>query len=105
MEDGVYAFGTPFSGKTDLNVNKGVPIAGICILGRDTYNHIQPAEKEDAMFNIMNQTVRPPEEDVMVKMLDTLDKVIESVPVYRLYCNMELDAAEVAYNAMNKKEN
>ena len=23
MEDGVYAFGTPFSGKTDLNVNKG----------------------------------------------------------------------------------
>ena len=102
-DDGVYAFGTPFSGKTDLNVNKGVPIQGICILGRDTYNHIEPADKEDALFNIMNQTVRPPEEDVMLKMLDTLDKVVSSVPIYRLYCNMELEAAEIAYNGMNKK--
>lgn len=101
-ENGIYAFGTPFSGKTDLNVNKGVPIQGICILGRDTYNHIEPADKEDALFNIMNQTVRPPEEDVMVKMLDTLDRVVSEVPVYRLYCNMELEAAEVAYNGMNK---
>lgn len=103
-ENGVYAFGTPFSGKTDLNVNKGVPIQGICILGRDSYNHIEAADKEDALFNIMNQTVRPPEEDVMVKMLDTLDRVVSEVPVYRLYCNMELEAAEVAYNGMNKKE-
>lgn len=102
-DDGVYAFGTPFSGKTDLNVNKGVPIQGICILGRDTYNHIEPADKEDALFNIMNQTVRPPEEDVMLKMLDTLDKVVSSVPIYRLYCNMELEAAEIAYNGMNEK--
>ena len=102
--DGVYACGTPFSGKTSQNVNAAVPIAGICILGRDTTNHIESIDPDDALFNILNQTVRPPEEDSMDMMLSTLDKILRNVPVYRLYCNMELDAAEVSYNGMNKTE-
>lgn len=103
-DQGVYACGTPFSGKTNLNVNNAVPIQGICILGRDTVNHIEPVEQDDALFNILNQTVRPFQEDCMDKMLSTLDKILTQVPVYRLYCNMELEAAEVSYNGMNKKE-
>ena len=102
----VYACGTPFSGKTSQNVNNIVPIAGICILGRDTTNHIKPIDPDDALFNILNQTVRPPQEEDMDKLLTTLDTVMRNVPVYRLYCNMELDAAEVSYNGMRngKKE-
>ena len=99
---GIYAFGTPFSGKTDLNVNTGVPIKGICVLGRDSVNHIEPITAEDALFNILNQTVRPASEDVMDKLLTTLDSVMRGVPVYRLYCNMEPEAAEVAYSGMNR---
>ena len=35
LVDGVfYAYGTPWSGKTDESVNVGVPIAGICFLSR-----------------------------------------------------------------------
>ncbi len=96
----VYAFGTPFSGKTNQNVNKAVPIAGICILERDTTNHIESVTPDDALFNILNQTVRPPQEDCMDMVLQTLDKVLGKVPVYRLYCNMDLEAAEVSYNGM-----
>ena len=99
--EGIYACGTPFSGKTSQNVNAEVPIAGICILGRDTTNHIEPIDPDDALFNILNQTVRPPEEESMDMMLATLDKILRSVPVYRLYCNMELEAAEVSYKGMN----
>lgn len=101
-ENGVYAYGTPFSGKTNLNVNKGVPIKGICVLERDTYNHIESIDPDEALFSILNQTVRPVNEEDMDKMLSTLDKVLSSVPVYRLYCNMELDAPETAYKGMNK---
>ena len=103
-DNGIYAFGTPFSGKTNLNVNNGVPIKGICIIERDTYNHIEPIAADEALFNILNQTVRPNDENSMNKMLTTLDSVLSSVPVYRLFCNMELDAADVAYNGMNKKQ-
>lgn len=99
---GVFVYGTPFSGKTDLNVNAEVPIGGICILGRDTTNHIHGTTVEDALFNILNQTVRPVDEENMDMLLTTLDKVLAEIPVYRLYCNMELEAAEVSYNGMNK---
>lgn len=99
-DNGVYACGTPFSGKTNQNVNEAVPIGGICILGRDTTNHIEPIDPDEALFNILNQTVRPPQEKSMDKMLTTLDAVLRNVPVYRLYCNMELEAAEVSYNGM-----
>lgn len=101
-DKGVYAFGTPFSGKTSQNVNACAPIKGICVIGRDTTNHIEPIEPDDALFNIMNQTVRPAGEEEMGKMLTTLDTVLKQVPVYRLYCNMDIEAAEVSYNGMNK---
>lgn len=102
-DKGVYAFGTPFSGKTNQNVNAYAPIKGICIIGRDTTNHIEAIAPDDALFNILNQTVRPAGEDEMKKMLTTLDTVLRQVPVYRLHCNMEIDAAEVSYNGMNKQ--
>lgn len=100
-ENGVYAYGTPFSGKTNLNVNAGVPIKGICILNRGEKNSISKADPDEALFCILNQTVRPPQEDTMDMMLSTLDRVLKEVPVYKLYCNMELDAPETAYNGMN----
>lgn len=99
-ENGIYAYGTPFSGKTDLNVNTGVPIGGICVIERGKTNHIEKIPTDEALFNIMNQTVRPYKEEEMEKMLDTLDKVVRNVPMYKLSCNMELEAAEVAYNGM-----
>ncbi len=100
-ENGIYAFGTPFSGKTNLNVNAGVPIKGICVLERGSVNQIEPIAADDALFNILNQTVRPASEEVMDKLLATLDSVLRGVAVYRLRCNMELDAAETAYTGMN----
>lgn len=99
-DDGIYAYGTPFSGKTDWNVNKGVPLRGICALERGEKNIIEPLSKDEALFWIMNQTVRPSEEERMMQMLDVLDEVIKQVPTYKLYCNMDPEAAIVSYNGM-----
>lgn len=101
-DDGVYACGTPFSGKTNLNVNKIVPIGGICILERDETNHIEILDSDDALYNILNQTVRPYGEQAMEQMLHTLDIVLNKTPVYRLYCNTDNDAPRIAYEGMNK---
>lgn len=98
--DGIYAYGTPFSGKTDLNVNIGVPIGGICVLERGETNHIDKVSTDEALFAVLNQTVRPYKEEEMDKLLTIVEKVIQNVPVYRLSCNMELEAAEVSYNGM-----
>ena len=100
MPDGIYAYGTPFSGKTDLSVDKGVKIGGICILARGEKNSISRVSTDEALTVILNQTIRPNKEDGMDKLLKILDRVLSRVPVYRLYCNMEPEAAEVSYNVM-----
>lgn len=101
-DNGIYVYGTPFSGKTDLNVNIGVPLKGICALERGTVNTIKRIEPEEALYRIMNQTVRPYEEERMIQMLDVLDKIVSSVPMYKLFCNMDPEAALVSYEAMSK---
>lgn len=99
-DKGIYAYGTPFSGKTDWNVNKGIPLQGICALERGEKNTIETLSPDEALFWIMNQTVRPYEEERMSQMLDVLDEIINQVPTYKLYCNMDPEAALVSYNAM-----
>lgn len=103
-KDGFYVYGTPFSGKTDLNVNEGVPLRGICILERGDQNRITKVAPETALFGILNQTVRPVSEARMDKLLKIIDKLITTVPVYKLQCNMELEAAEVSYLGMTKNK-
>ncbi|MDD6483916.1 MAG: hypothetical protein PUF72_04995 [Clostridiales bacterium] len=104
VNDEFYVYGTPFSGKTDLNVNAEVPLKGICVLNRGEKNRIERVKPEEALFAILNQTVRPVEEKRMDKLLTILDRLILKVPVYKLFCNMELEAAEVSYCGMTGKK-
>ncbi len=98
-----YAYGTPWSGKSDLNVNVGVPIQGICVLERSENNFIEPLDEGTAVFSILNQTIRPRTENFMNNLLTFLDKIIVTVPVWRMGCNISTEAAEMAYKAMSQK--
>lgn len=98
-----YACGTPWSGKSDLNINTGVPIQGICVLERSAVNFIEPLDEGTAVYSILNQTLRPKTTDYMDSLLTLLDKVIVTVPVWRMGCNISVEAAEIAYKAMSDK--
>jgi len=106
FEDGrFYAYGTPWSGKYDNNRNIRVPLAGICVLRRGVDNKIEPYTGSAVLHDILEQTVRPREPVLMGDLLELLDKLITSVPMWRLECNMEPEAAYTSYNAMSGKEN
>ena len=49
-----YAFGTPWSGKCDLSVNRQVPVAGICFLQRGEENRISPLHGAQAVFSFLD---------------------------------------------------
>mgnify|MGYP003311840026 CR=1 FL=1 len=98
--DGVfYAYGTPWSGKTDESVNVGVPIAGICFLSRGE-NKIKRIPGIKALKPFMDQTVRPYDKELMKNMLDTLNLILTDIPIYELSCDMSEDAVMTAYNGM-----
>ena len=107
LEDGVwYAYGTPWSGKTGQNLNIRVPLAGIAMIERSETNEIVPFTGVEAIYLLMGQTTRPDDMASRVKMMDMLDKLLTAVPVWKLRCNMNPEAAVVAYETMSgmKKE-
>ena len=54
------------------------------------------------MIDFLNQTVRPGKKDYMVYFMDVLDKILSNVPVFRMKCNVSLEAVETSYNAMKR---
>ena len=99
-----YAFGTPWSGKNDISVNTGVLLGGIAMLERGETNTIQPFTGKDAIFEIFVQTNRPKAAQYRVKLLELMDSLMQQVPVWKLKCNMEPEAAIVAYEAMSGRK-
>lgn len=94
-------YGTPWCGKEGINNNISAPLAGICILKRGEKNSIARITRLEALSELMGQTIKPDEPSGTMKVLDTLDKIIMEIPVYRLFCNMDPEAADVAYNGMS----
>lgn len=102
LEDGVwYAYGTPWSGKYDISANSRVPLAGICFLQRGEKNVIRPFGGSKAVFAFLEQTARPPETALRERLMDLMQKLMETVPVWHLECNMDPEAAVVSYEAMS----
>lgn len=101
-DSGVTAYGTPWDGKHRLSTNIAVPLKGICILTRDIKNHIEQAEPHAVYPLIVQQTNRSLSSDGMKQTLSLIDRMFTLVPVYRLGCNMNIEAARVAYEGMNR---
>lgn len=105
LEDGkFYAYGTPWSGKTAQNRNLRVELGGICVLRRGAENKIVRYTGRGALYDILEQTVRPRDPVRMGKLLEIMDRLMTLVPIWKLECNMEPEAAHTSYNAMSGKE-
>lgn len=101
-DHGALAYGTPWDGKHHLSSNTGVPLKAICILTRSDTNEITVLDKREVMPILCQQTYRPSEPTALMKTLSLVDKLGGNVKLYRLNCNMEPEAAQVAYDGMNE---
>ncbi len=93
-------YGTPWNGKHRLGTNACVPLKAICVLERAADNHIEKVDNKSVYSMLLQQTYRPGEPQLMMKMLPLVDKLAASVELYRLGCNMDIEAARVAYDGM-----
>lgn len=95
------AFGTPWSGKSHLNENRCVPVAGICMLRRGEVNTISPLGGVDAIRVLLEQTVRPRDPEAISALLGLMDKLLTHVSVWQMACNMDPEAARISHAAMS----
>ena len=98
----VYASGTPFSGKTNLNINEIYPIKGIAFIERSKDNWIKENDIKSSIYAMLNQTIRPNDEIIMENAIDIIEKIVKNVKIYKFGCNISLDAVYTSYNKMKE---
>ncbi len=102
-QEGVVAYGSPWNGKHKLDSNVCVPLKAICILERGEENVIRKIAPEEALYMLLQQSNRPGRAGMLPKYMELLDRLACGTAFYRLQCNMEIDAARVAYGGMSKE--
>ena len=100
-----YACGTPWQGKEDYGRNEILPLRSIAFLERGAENRAFEISLRDAALRMASQIYLPKEngQNTLLAM-SLLDKLIKSVRLVRLECNMDVSAARVAMQAMTKGE-
>ncbi len=99
-EGGVTVFGTPYNGKHRLGSNISVSLRSVCIIRRADENCISRITKSQAYAMLLQQSYRPSDAAALAKTLHLIDKMADSVELWQLGCNMDISAAELAYNTM-----
>lgn len=97
-----YVYGTPWSGKTDINNNVSAPLKAIVFLKQAPENRLSPISVAEAMTHIHRETVRPFYDEALgIKVLDTTERLIQSVPCFLLDCTISDEAVKLVKNAMH----
>lgn len=103
QKEQITVWGTPFSGKSDLQVNCGVPLGGICFLKQGKENCIFPVTEDRALALLLNNTYRPGNSEEMNLLLDMLEQVVARINIFEMSCTEDIQAAEISYKALKGK--
>lgn len=104
FENDIFAYGTPWSGKDDISLNVRAPLKGIVFLERDDTNHIERITPAQAFPKFYAQTVRKMSLKYIEMLLPLAEEMFRRVPVYKMGCNMEDEAAIIAEKMLTSQE-
>ncbi len=100
-KDEIRMYGTPWSGKTSLNLNKHVPLHAVVFVTRGEHNSLRRLDFTESLCNLQWQVVQPYHDaEIGSGIADRMIELAQRVPVYVMTCNMEDDAAYTARNAL-----
>lgn len=93
------AYGTPWSGKHKLGNNISVPLSSVCFLERNEENWIREISRNEALPSLLQQISRPRDTERLHMLLDLVSGM--KIRYFRMGCNISIDAAKMAYEAMS----
>ncbi len=95
--------GSPWKGKEGFGEPISLPVYGICFLERGTTNIITPATEAEIVDKLFHQVLLPKKATELSLFMAIIDRILKTVPFYKLQCNMDKEAALVAYKGMRKE--
>ena len=103
IDDQVYVYGTPWSGKHDCSRNTRVKLGGIAVVKRAAVNAMRVLDPAEGVFALLNQTARDSSPVLMLTCMDTVQRIVSTGKLYELSCNMDISAAKLSYETMSGK--
>lgn len=95
-------YGTPWDGKHHLSNNVAMPLKAIIYLERGAENEIHEVSTKWIFPVLMSQIFSPEDALSRLQIMKLVDDMSHRIRFYDLHCNMEPEAAQVAYCGMNK---
>lgn len=102
--EGIYACGTPWQGKGSLGENISAPLRALVALTQADENRAVRLPPNEALPCVLLQTLHPRTPDEAEALFALADRLLAAVPVYRLYCRADADAALVCRRAVMEGE-
>lgn len=97
---GVFAYGSPWSGKHGLDSNVCLPLQGICFLKRGGENSIVRVTPKAYLSELMHQTLLPEDGSGHTEAFRLVEALSGQVPLWEMECTKDPSAATIAYHAM-----
>ena len=92
--------GTPYDGKHRRSSDVAVPLVALCFLQRGAENRIRQISGREAFPRLLQQVYCPQDRAALEKTMALLRGLTKRVRFYELYCNMDIEAARVAFEGM-----
>lgn len=100
-KDGVYAYGSPWAGSSDLFFNVKVPLKMIVVLEQAKQNTIRPLSQSEGLGWFIQGTSLPFWQEEMFEMgMQTLEGIITQTPMHLLSCLPDEGAVECVYQCL-----
>jgi len=96
----LHLFGTPWSGKTDINHNIHAPFSFLVFLEQGKENKLTKLSTAQVNFLLLRELARPVYPELSSMTLDFMGKIIENVPAYLLQCTISEEAAKLSYSLL-----
>lgn len=98
-----YAYGTPWCGKENQQNNMRTPLKHICFIERAEENSCVQLDGADVISLLFNQIYMPSNPINAVAAMQLVDRLLKNCKLWKIRCNMDISAAETAYNTIFNK--
>ena len=99
-----YVCSTPWMGKSNIGTNLNAPIKAVYVLKRGDENRAEQVSPAKVFRELLEATLLPDKRENTAKLLELYDGLFTQAKLIELYCKPEIEAARVAYNAVNEEK-
>ncbi len=95
-EDGVYAYGTPWCGTSEIYDLERYPVGGVVFLRQGYDNHVDDIDEEQAIISLLSRDVSPMWDNGLVaRNVSIVKDIAPHIMMCRLYCTRDKQAFDI----------